>query len=364
MDGDVETLVKGEPGTSQSQTSRIILMPQDRSHPRRRGDYVDPFPERRMDYSYDHRRPPFPNFYSRYEPPPFRRDQPPPYDDMRRRFDYPLPPPSLPPRGSRLNDGSRAFQQSTSEIIQHLQFLVEEMGSMGELRRKYDHTVDKMARLESDIGRLETRLRPSTAPCQYQKWAAWGSYGGNPDDRGRGRSLDSDFALIDTRSREDRGPSTGVTFDPRDPFVPCRLGYVRIKRGCYYFGYRESLDWETAKRYCERDRAALAQMETIEEYQDILKHLSSDRDLKEYSYWVGARKDERTNTYRWEGGKLRLPDYLEAELGTSQLTDFAEIESHDQQCVMIDNVPMDGRNHLFKLRSKRCHIYERFICEY
>ena len=69
-------------------------------------------------------------------------------------------------------------------------------------------------------------------------------------------------------------------------------------------------------------------------------------------------------TFRWDKGRLKLAEYLENEILSNQLTDYADLDSHGIQCLMIHHRKISvRRRHDYRLQATRCHTFQRFICE-
>lgn len=63
---------------------------------------------------------------------------------------------------------------------------------------------------------------------------------------------------------------------------PCPDNFTRAGQNCYLFANMagREYDWKVASKHCKKMGAVLAEMETIEENQDIIAHIQNDSYLK------------------------------------------------------------------------------------
>ncbi|KAF5307816.1 hypothetical protein FQR65_LT06688 [Abscondita terminalis] len=71
---------------------------------------------------------------------------------------------------------------------------------------------------------------------------------------------------------------------------PCPDSFVRAGFNCYLFAGTagRELDWKAASKQCRKYGAFLAEMESIEENQDVISYIQSHEHLKGREYWTGG----------------------------------------------------------------------------
>ncbi|XP_031345741.1 uncharacterized protein LOC116172638 isoform X2 [Photinus pyralis] len=71
---------------------------------------------------------------------------------------------------------------------------------------------------------------------------------------------------------------------------PCADNFNRAGQNCYLFAGTagRELDWKAASKQCNKYGAALAEMETIEENQDVISYIQSQDHLRGREYWTGG----------------------------------------------------------------------------
>ncbi|CAG9859533.1 unnamed protein product [Phyllotreta striolata] len=71
---------------------------------------------------------------------------------------------------------------------------------------------------------------------------------------------------------------------------PCPNNYTRVGHECYHFNSYtgREFDWKVASKTCKKMGAFLAEMETIEENQDLVTYLVSTQHLRGRDFWVGG----------------------------------------------------------------------------
>ncbi|VEN54862.1 unnamed protein product [Callosobruchus maculatus] len=71
---------------------------------------------------------------------------------------------------------------------------------------------------------------------------------------------------------------------------PCKGNFTRVGGNCYYFNSEagREYDWKVASKQCKKMGAFLAEMETIEENQDLVTYIQSSNYLRGKDYWVGG----------------------------------------------------------------------------
>ncbi|CAH2002067.1 unnamed protein product [Acanthoscelides obtectus] len=71
---------------------------------------------------------------------------------------------------------------------------------------------------------------------------------------------------------------------------PCKGNFTRVGGNCYHFNSEagREFDWKVASKQCKKMGAFLAEMETIEENQDLVTYIQSSNYLRGKDYWVGG----------------------------------------------------------------------------
>ncbi|XP_050306960.1 uncharacterized protein LOC126743782 [Anthonomus grandis grandis] len=71
---------------------------------------------------------------------------------------------------------------------------------------------------------------------------------------------------------------------------PCPDNFTRAGQNCYHFASNagREYDWKVASKHCKKLGAVLAEMETIEENQDLVAYIQNDSHLKGKDFWVGG----------------------------------------------------------------------------
>ncbi|XP_030752385.1 uncharacterized protein LOC115879630 [Sitophilus oryzae] len=71
---------------------------------------------------------------------------------------------------------------------------------------------------------------------------------------------------------------------------PCVENFTRVGKNCYMFASAagREYDWKAASKHCKKIGAVLAEMETIEENQDVVAHIQTNNYLKGKDFWVGG----------------------------------------------------------------------------
>lgn len=83
---------------------------------------------------------------------------------------------------------------------------------------------------------------------------------------------------------------------------------MRAGTNCYYFSDlagREK-DWKNAMKQCQKMGGALAEMETIEENQDVVAHIQANSNLRGRHYIIPYIVSTDRHTYFVEIGKEYL----------------------------------------------------------
>ncbi|CAH0557102.1 unnamed protein product [Brassicogethes aeneus] len=71
---------------------------------------------------------------------------------------------------------------------------------------------------------------------------------------------------------------------------PCPNSYSRVGPNCYQFSSTagREYDWKAASKYCKKEGGVLAEMESVEEAQDIIAHIQSNEFLRGKDFWTGG----------------------------------------------------------------------------
>ncbi|RZC35888.1 uncharacterized protein BDFB_012988 [Asbolus verrucosus] len=71
---------------------------------------------------------------------------------------------------------------------------------------------------------------------------------------------------------------------------PCPNNFTRVGPNCYLFygSAGREYDWKAASKQCKRAGAVLAELETIEENQDIIAYIQSNPHFRGKDFWTGG----------------------------------------------------------------------------
>ncbi|XP_023017757.2 uncharacterized protein [Leptinotarsa decemlineata] len=71
---------------------------------------------------------------------------------------------------------------------------------------------------------------------------------------------------------------------------PCRENFTRVGSNCYHVhsATGREYDWKVASKHCKKLGGFLAEMETIEENQDLITYIQSNQHLRGKDFWVGG----------------------------------------------------------------------------
>lgn len=69
---------------------------------------------------------------------------------------------------------------------------------------------------------------------------------------------------------------------------PCVADFTRIGDTCYHFGLSEQVDWKTANIKCNILGATLAEMETVEKFQDVVAYILGNQKQRSHNFWIGG----------------------------------------------------------------------------
>ncbi|XP_075213494.1 C-type lectin domain family 7 member A-like [Lycorma delicatula] len=65
------------------------------------------------------------------------------------------------------------------------------------------------------------------------------------------------------------------------------MNFTRVERSCYHFSDRQ-YNWKSGSSMCKSLGSNLLEVETPEEYSEIVTYLSSVPSLRENDYWTGG----------------------------------------------------------------------------
>ncbi|KAL1491318.1 hypothetical protein ABEB36_011931 [Hypothenemus hampei] len=71
---------------------------------------------------------------------------------------------------------------------------------------------------------------------------------------------------------------------------PCPDNFTRIGDHCYLFANMagREYDWKVANKHCKKLKANLAELETVQENQDVIVHIQNTHSLTGKDFWVGG----------------------------------------------------------------------------
>lgn len=100
------------------------------------------------------------------------------------------------------------------------------------------------------------------------------------------RKVEEMLHFVMAGSRVDKGIFTFTFFLCINSFgnvsEPCPINFMRAGTNCYYFSDlagREK-DWKAAMQHCKKMGGSLAELETIEENQDVIVHIQTNSHLR------------------------------------------------------------------------------------
>ncbi|OXU18858.1 hypothetical protein TSAR_014449 [Trichomalopsis sarcophagae] len=126
---------------------------------------------------------------------------------------------------------------------------------------------------------------------------------------------------------------------------PCPENYTRVGQFCYHFSSRE-YDWKSSASLCRGMGGNLVEFETVEENQDVVALLQSDKKVKNKSYWTGGLNP----------GLL----WIWAASARPVHHDTKQNVIGDGRCLKLEYNPA-SRIYLYK--GEDCGSRQRYICE-
>lgn len=71
---------------------------------------------------------------------------------------------------------------------------------------------------------------------------------------------------------------------------PCPTNFTRVAHDCYHFNIAtgRELDWKAANKFCKKIGGFLAEMESIEDNQDLVTFIQATQQLRGRDFWVGG----------------------------------------------------------------------------
>ncbi|XP_041961974.1 asialoglycoprotein receptor 2 isoform X4 [Alosa sapidissima] len=140
---------------------------------------------------------------------------------------------------------------------------------------------------------------------------------------------------------DDYCPVTDNATQERKCSANCKEGWVYYQSSCYLFVHKWN-SWEDSKTDCEKERAHLVTIDTVEEQAFINNH--TEYYYQGYGYWIGLRKIQ--DKWQWVDGR--------------DLTGGHWIRTEGSGCVLSMPSTLD---HLKSWRSDFCSGHNRWICE-
>ncbi|XP_058797375.1 uncharacterized protein LOC131667739 [Phymastichus coffea] len=126
---------------------------------------------------------------------------------------------------------------------------------------------------------------------------------------------------------------------------PCPDNYTRVGQFCYHFSVRE-YDWKSSASLCRGMGGNLVEFETVEENQDVVAFLQSDKKVKNKSYWTGGLNP----------GLL----WIWAASARPVQHDTKQNVVGDGRCLKLEYNPV---SRIFLYRGEDCGSRQRYICE-
>lgn len=140
----------------------------------------------------------------------------------------------------------------------------------------------------------------------------------------------------------------------------CPKNYTRAGSYCYYFGYTEKYDWKTANVVCKKLKGNLAEMETIEENQDVVAYIQSRSQLQGKDFWTGGLNPGLLWIWSNSARPVHTTKTNETQLVNHPLQDAPHSIHGNGRCLKLAYNPT--------LRSYAyygfdCSVRQHYICE-
>ncbi|CAH3196434.1 unnamed protein product [Porites evermanni] len=133
----------------------------------------------------------------------------------------------------------------------------------------------------------------------------------------------------------------------------CQQDWICNGTSCYKLVKSSRLSWGKAKEECEKCKAGLVKVESLEENDFIKTKLLPTRNNG--SYWIGLSDSANENDWMWTDG-TKLDGYK--NWGDNQ----PDNNKKQQNCVAIQ-IRKSDPDHYGKWHDRRCSQQRKYICE-
>ncbi|KAJ8916154.1 hypothetical protein NQ315_016293 [Exocentrus adspersus] len=136
---------------------------------------------------------------------------------------------------------------------------------------------------------------------------------------------------------------------------PCSDNFTRVGADCYHFSTiagREH-DWKMANKNCKRLGGFLAEMETIEENQDLITYIQSNQNLRGKNFWVGGLNPGLLWIWSNSARPIKTP-------GSHNTDDLSAAIKGDGRCLRLAYNPSIRT---YAYQGSDCSIRYSYICE-
>lgn len=160
--------------------------------------------------------------------------------------------------------------------------------------------------------------------------------------------------------------------------MTCTKNFTRLNENCYLFVTNQEVNWKTANNVCRSYGAHLAELETLNENNDIIAHLLNHHSLNSYTdYWLGGLNpgllwiwsssgrpvNSNVNLTNIQGAMnetTKITPKISNATTTTVNTSSPEIEGAGRCLGIVYNRP----KHIYKFHGVDCTKRQNFICEY
>ncbi|XP_065163292.1 uncharacterized protein [Atheta coriaria] len=135
--------------------------------------------------------------------------------------------------------------------------------------------------------------------------------------------------------------------------VPCADNFTRVNHQCYFFASNagRELDWKAASKHCQRLGAALVELESIEENQDIVTYLQSNSQLRGKDFWTSGLNPGLL--WIWSGSARPVATTDKNKKPTTLI-------AGDGRCLRLT---YDAQLRSYAYRGTDCSVRYHYICE-
>ncbi|XP_046424812.1 uncharacterized protein LOC124182064 [Neodiprion fabricii] len=126
----------------------------------------------------------------------------------------------------------------------------------------------------------------------------------------------------------------------------CPNNYTRVGKNCYHFSVRE-LDWKSSASMCRSFGGNLAELESVEENQDLIAHLQSVKKVRGKSFWTGGLNPGLL--WIWAGSARPVHQ------------DTKQNVTGDGRCLKLEYNPT---SRIYSYKGDDCGARHSYVCEF